>query len=420
MFQTMKDILSSLETNYRFRWISEGVKSAVKSFPAVVVTGARQVGKSTFLQHEFGDFRYVSLDDYSSLDQARKDPSSLWMGSERVIIDEAQRAPEVFSAMKLAIDRSRRKMRFIVSGSSNLLLMKGVSETLAGRAVYFEMLPMTFGEIEERGARPANFMKLWAADCGIVEGETEPINPVPAILRGHMPPLLNLKERRDVLLWWEGYVRTYLERDLRELSQIDSLIDFRRVLESLALRTGTVLNQADLSRDTRVSQPTISRYMKLLEVSNIIQRIPAYCKSRTKRITKSPKVFVVDPGLAAYLSGYHEEEALREAREMGFFFETFVFLHLKVLTALMVPQARMFYWRTTTGREVDFVIEQGRKLLAFEIKLTLNPSYHDAKGLLSFIDEHPQVVRGIIVHNGPSVRWLHSKILAVPWWWISI
>jgi len=205
----------------------------------VVISGARQVGKSTFLQNEFPDYKYISLDDFSVLQQAKSDPLSLWIGTERVIVDEAQKAPEIFSAIKLSVDRTQRKMRFLISGSSNLLLMKGISETLAGRAVYFEMLPMSYSEMYGEDKTPRNFFNLLDPDYTITEQELNDIDPLPFIIKGFMPPLINLQKRNDVILWWEGYVKTYLERDLRELSQVESLIDFRRVLESTAIELGT-------------------------------------------------------------------------------------------------------------------------------------------------------------------------------------
>jgi predicted AAA+ superfamily ATPase len=197
------------------------------------------------------------------------------------------------------------------------------------------------------------------------------------------------------------------------------LIDFRRVLDSLAVRTGNILNQTEISRDTGVSQPTVYRYIKLLEVLNMMKRIPAYFQSRTKRITKSPKVVFIDPGLSTYLSGYHDYDSLRGAREIGGFFETMFFLHLKVLSEVMIPKANIFYWRTTTGKEVDFVIGHGRRLLALEVKLTTNPTFDDIKNLLTFIEDYPQTVRGILIHAGSVIKWLHSKVLAVPWWWVG-
>jgi predicted AAA+ superfamily ATPase len=402
---------------YKKRWISPQIKSAIKSFPIVIIIGARQVGKSTLLKNEFAEFKYISLDDLTIMAQAKSDPTSLWMDSDRIIIDEAQKSPELFPAIKLAVDESEMRKKFILSGSSNMLLMKRISETLAGRAVYFEMLPMTFAEMEDKSGIPGNFLKLWKPDVKVRDDSLPSIDPVPLMLRGFMPRLIHIKDRKDILLWWEGYVKTYLERDVRELSQIESLIDFKKVLDSFSVRTGNVLNQTEVSRDSGVSQPTVHRYLKLLEVSNIINRIPSYFSSRTKRITKSPKLFFIDPGLCIYLSGYFDEESLRNSREIGNFFETMVYMHLKIASELMVPKAKVFYWRTTTGKEVDFVVEHGKKLLAIEAKLTRNPVFNDIKNLLTFIDEYPQTSIGLLLHAGSSIKWMHSKILAAPWWW---
>ncbi|MGA1796099.1 MAG: ATP-binding protein [bacterium] len=415
----MNENHSNRELIYKKRLIGDLIRSAIKNFPVVVISGARQVGKSTFLQNEFPDFKYLSLDDFSILQQAKSDPSSLWMDDHKIILDEAQRVPEVFSAVKLSVDRTQRRIRFLISGSSNLLLMKGISESLAGRAAYFEMFPMSYGEMQGRGELSRNLLSLLDIHVKPKEQELDDVDPLPCILKGFMPPLMDLINMKDVLIWWESYIKTYLERDLRELSQIESLIDYRRVLESSALRTGSILNQTNISRDTGISQPTVYRYIKLLEVSNIIKRIPAYYTSRSKRVTKSPKIFFIDPGLCVYLSGYHDEESLGKARELGNFFETLVFLHLRVLSELLVPKASIYYWRTTTGKEVDFIIEQSRNLFPFEVKLSKKPALSDIKNLLSFIEENPQAARGILIHGGNSIRWLHSKVLAVPWWWIG-
>lgn len=407
---------SKQKWNYRPRWIYSRVKEATEQFPVVVITGARQVGKSTFLKKEFGTYKYVNLDEFDQLAQAKEDPLSLWIDSDHTIIDEAQRAPEIFPYIKTTVDKYGDKKRFILSGSSNLLLMKNITETLAGRAVYLEMYPMTTAEAE--GIKePVNFWRLIKSK-DIEEAEVGTKAPVKYILRGFMPPLIFINNIRGILMWWEGYVKTYIERDLRELSQIDSLIDFRRVLEAIAPRTATVINQTEIARDTGVSQPTTSRYLKILEISNMVQRIPGYYSNRIKRVIKSPKLHFVDPALAVYLSGYHDTGSLSGSRELGQFFETMIFMHLKVLSELMLPKGRLFYWRTVTGREVDFVLEHRRNLYAFETKLTSNPSVKDAKHLIEFVKIFPETKKAFLVYTGAKVRILHSKVLAVPWWWL--
>ncbi|MEW6118086.1 MAG: ATP-binding protein [Nitrospirota bacterium] len=415
----MKDNISHNEIIYFKRRLASRIREAVEKFPVVVVTGARQVGKSTMLQNEFDDFAYLTMDDYDLMERGRLDPQTLWKGKDRVVIDEAQKLPSLFNAIKLAVDSSHKRKRFILSGSSNLLLLKKVTESLAGRALYFDLLPMTYGEAEGSTA-PENFFRLWAPRHIEPEQTLQDRSPLKFLMRGFMPPVLGMKDHGDVLLWLEGYVKTYLERDLRELSQVESLIDFRKVMQTLALRTGNILNQADIAKDSGISHPTTHRYIKLLEISNIIQRVPGFFGNRGKRVVKSPKVHFIDPALSIFLSGYFDEESLLQSRELGGFFETMVYLHVRSLCEMMKPRATVHYWRTTTGKEVDFVIEHGKKLLAVEAKMTDNPTVNDIKSLLFFMDEHPETVRGVLVHSGTAIKWLHSKIFAIPWWWLDL
>lgn len=414
----MNENISSYEIKYTKRRLAAKLHKGVEQFPVTVLTGARQVGKSTLLQHDFPEFTYLSFDDYTLREQARLDPQSLWANTDRLIIDEAQKLPEIFDAIKLAVDQPGATRKFILSGSANLLLMRGVTESLAGRAFYLELLPLTWGE-EHGHLIPANFASLWLADLSAPEKPLDTIEPLPFLLRGFMPKLSTLSSHDEVLNWLESYVRTYLERDLRELSQVDSLVDFRKVMQSLALRTGNILNQADVAKDSGISHSTTHRYLKLLEISNIIERVPAFCVNRGKRLVKSPKLFFIDPALAVFLSGYYNTAALADSRELGQYFETMVYFHLRALCEGMTPKAGLYYWRTVAGREVDFVIEHGRRLLAFEVKHTTNPNAFDIKNLLAFLDTYPETTRGVLVHAGNQIKWLHSKIIAVPWWWLD-
>lgn len=407
---------SNHELKYKKRLIGDKIKKAIDSFPIVVLTGARQVGKSTFLKKEFPDFKYLNLDEFTVLEQAKIDPYSLWIGAEKVIIDEVQKCPEILLAIKNTVDKTQRKIKFILSGSSNILLMKEISESLAGRAIYFEMFPMTYREITGN-IEKINFLRLWKDD--FIEEETlEKINPIPFILKGFMPPLLHINDLDSILLWWEGYIKTYLERDLRDLSQIKNLVDFRKLMSVLALRTGNIINQTEIARDIGLSQPTVYRYLKLLEILNIIRRVPAYFSGRIKRVIKSPKIFFIDPALCAYLSEYHDEETIKNARELGNFFETMVFLHLQEYSELLNPKGKIYYFRSISGKEVDFILEWRRKLLAFEVKLTENPTIKDIKNLIDFIEENPDSIRGVLIYTGDSIKYLHSKVIAIPWWWL--
>jgi predicted AAA+ superfamily ATPase len=403
--------------NYLSRWITPRLREALEDAPVLVLTGARQVGKSTLLLNEspFQDWRFLSLDDFDVLRQAKEQPEALWAGTDRVILDEVQKVPELLSAIKQVVDRDPGRMKFVLSGSANLLLMKQVSESLAGRAIYHILDPLTLGEMNQV-APPDLLQKILAGEWPQEGTLPAPLpDPLPHIQRGWMPALLRLNSAPSWVRWWDGYVTTYLERDLRQMAQIDALVDFRRLMELLALRSGQMLNQSDLARDAGLSQSTAHRYLNLLETTHLFERVPAYTASRTTRILKSPKAHWNDTGLAIYLAGYFQEEDLRKARELGNFFESFIYHHLRVLAQLMTPPARLFNWRTQTGQEVDFVLEYGRKVLAIEVKQTSRPGYGDTHGLKAFLADHPDTIGGLLLHGGTETRWLGEHILAVPW-----
>lgn len=412
----MNNYYSSPEIYYP-RWITPALTEASQDHPVVVLTGARQVGKSTLLLNAdpFRHWRFQSLDDFDILRQARENPEALWAGTDRIVLDEVQKAPELLSAIKHAVDQHPKRFRFVLSGSTNLMLMKQVSESLAGRAVYFVLDPMTLGEVNQV-AMPDILSQALVADWP-TEGSVPEETPDPGLilLRGLMPPLLTLNSAHAWVRWWDGYVSTYLERDLRQVAQIEALLDFRRLMEFAALRSGQLLNQSEVARDARLTQSTVHRYLNILETTHLFERLPAYTASRTTRLLKSPKAFWNDPGLAVFLSGYFEVDDVRKAHEYGAYFETLIYHHLRVLARLMTPPGRLYFWRTRTGEEVDFVLEHGRRLLALEVKRTASPSYGDATGLRSFLAEHPRAAGGLLLHSGREIRRLDKNILAIPW-----
>lgn len=408
---------SEKESFFLPRWLAPALGRAVADHPVVALTGARQVGKSTLLEHAepTKHWKYVTFDNSDAMKQGERDPAGLWAGTDRVILDEVQRLPGILSAVKQSVDEHPRKMHFVLSGSANLLLMRQVSESLAGRAVYLTLLPMTLGEIHKKplpGLLEAIFEGHFPKEEQLAAAAGDPI---PAISKGFMPGLLALPSAESRTRWWEGYAATYLERDLRQLSQVESLSDYRTVMEVLALRAGQVVNQTEVARDSHVSQPTVHRYLNLLETTCLIDRLPAFARNRTKRLIKAPKLHWVDPALAAYLGGLHDEASIKAAREAGALFENLIFHHLKVLAGMFTPKMRIYYWRTLKGKEVDFVLEWGRKIVAVEVKLTGSPRYADCADLEAFLKDHPEASGGILIHTGKDVVRMGTKIVALPW-----
>jgi len=412
----MNENHSHTELKYKHRWLAPLLRKAAKTHPIIVLTGARQVGKSTLLRQElpFSKWRYHTLDDLEALARSRQDPTSLWAGAHRIVLDEVQKSANLLEAVKAEVDANPGKYRFILSGSANLLLMKKISESLAGRAVYFTLYPMTIGELAELS--PPNLLpSLFAGHFPNERKISSQLDPFSIMWKGLMPALLKFESTAAVLQWWEGYVVTYLERDLRQLSQIDSLPDFRRLMMALALRSGQILNQTSVAGDIAVSQPSVHRYINLLETSYLVERLPAYAVSRSKRLVKAPKLIWSDTGLACFLAGLFAPDALKSSREAGGLFESLIYLQLNALGQLLTPKPRLFYWRTTTGKEIDFILEWGRKIIAIEVKLSNKPQFSDTETLRLFLEEYPETAAGILVHTGNEVKIMGRNIIAVPW-----
>lgn len=383
--------------------------------PAVVVTGARQTGKSTLAQELApGRRRFLSLDDLDLVEAARHDPEALLGGNQPITLDEVQREPDLLHAVKHAIDRRRQPGKFLITGSANLLLMRQVSESLAGRASYLTLWPMT--RREQRGLGRGG---IWEALLGAPDEEwldliaahpSEPVDWRALARRGGFPlPALHLESDQDRAIWFEGYVRTYLERDLQQISSISALPDFRRLMRASCLRMGQLVNQTELGRDVALPQPTVHRYLNLLETSYLLVRLPAYAVNRTKRLIKSPKLYWGDTGVALHLT--------QEAEPGGAHLENLVLNDLLTWRDARLDRAEVFYWRTSTGEEVDFVVETGDRLLPIEVKATERPRLRDIAHLRAFRAEYGDKARaGLLLHTGATLEWLAPDVLAAPWW----
>lgn len=396
------------------RLVNHALAARLHVMPAVALTGARQTGKSTLVEHLVpGERRYRSLDDFDVRDMARRDPEALLGGADPLTLDEVQHEPSLLPAVKRAIDRDRRPGRFLLTGSANLLLMRQVSESLAGRASYLTLWPMTRREQLGLG-RAGRWEELLVTPEAqwrdlLTDGEEFEDDWKALALRGGYPtPALDLSTAGDRAIWFDGYVRTYLERDLQHLASISALPDFRRLMQASCLRLGQLLNQTELGRDTGLPQPTVHRWLNLLEASHLLVRLPAYAVNRTKRLIKSPRVFWSDTGVALHLGG---------AAPTGAHLENLVLHDLLAWRDARLTRAELAYWRTTIGEEVDFVIEADGKLLPIEVKATSRPRLADGNHLRSFRNEYQGKARsGLLLHTGSTVEWLASDLLAAPWW----
>jgi predicted AAA+ superfamily ATPase len=383
--------------------------------PAVVVTGARQTGKSTLAEELVPtERRYVSLDDLDVRDLAARDPQALLAGRTPITIDEIQRAPELLLSIKRSIDQDRTPGRFLLTGSANLLLMQRVAESLAGRASYLTLWPMT--RREQRGLGTAGKWEELLATPDeqwreLLRDSADQPDDWRALARrgGYPTPSVAMHGDNDRAIWFDGYVRTYLERDLQDLASIAALPDFRRLMRAACLRIGQLVNQTELGRDIALSQPTVHRWLNLLETSYLLVRLPAYATNRTKRMIKAPKLYWNDTGVAMHLTGQTEPT--------GAHLENLVLNDLLAWRDARLARAELTYWRTTAGAEVDLVIETGDQLLPIEIKATERPRLADAEHLMTFrADYAAQTRAGLLLHGGTETEWLAAGVLSVPWW----
>lgn len=369
----------------------------MSQFPAVLVTGPRQAGKTTLLQHEIGnDFDYVSFDDPVERSFALADPNGFLdrFGDKPLILDEIQYAPELLPSLKLRIDKDRhRNGRWLLTGSQQFHLMRNVSESLAGRVAILDQLPFSISEQLGRGTLPLEQI-LWNG-C----------YPEPALY----------PEKRD--LWLRAYIQTYLERDVRQLQNIRDLRAFEQFVALACARHSQEFNSADFSRETGVTLPTVKSWAGLLEASYLLYLLPPFFNNLGKRITKSPKLYMFDPAIVAFLTRQPSAEAALSGAMGGALFEGLMVVEaVKSFTNAGLKPA-LWYWRSHDGLEVDLILQGKGKLVPIEIKLTSTPQPTHLDGLKRFrvLAGEENCEPGILVCRVPHEQQLPFGITALPW-----
>ena len=336
------------------------LQRSARTRPVVVLTGARQTGKTSTLLRLFTNHRFVSLDLPSEAEQAEKEPRAfLHRCQPPVIIDEVQYAPGLFRHLKGAVDADRaRNGQFLLTGSQKFTLMKGVSESLAGRADIIELSTLSWTEI--RAALPQTVLET-------------------AVVRGGFPELYADPDI-DHVAFYNSYLAAYLERDIRSLANVGNLRDFERFLRACALRSANLLNKADLARDVGIAPSTAHHWLSSLEASGQIVLLEPWFSNRTKSIVKSPKLYLADSGLLCALLNIHSVDVLRHSPAVGAVWETFVLAQLRARERRAGRVGSLFFWRDRT-REVDFVVDVGGELELFEAKWTELPAASDTVNL---------------------------------------
>lgn len=401
------------------RNITPNILAALADTPVVLVHGARQTGKTT-LVHEIARTEhaadYVTFDDPAVRAAAQNDPHGFIDNlAGPVVIDEVQRVPELALAIKASVDRNRKPGRFLLTGSANVLLVPRLSDSLAGRMEIQTLWPLSQGEIE--GVRESFIDRLFAAKA--LRHATFPKKGPPLVdraVRGGFPELIQRHDEARRRTWFSSYLDTILQRDVRELANIEGLTAMPNLLALLAARTGGLLNYADLSRSVQMPQTTLKRYLTLLEMTFLVQLLPPWSSNLGLRLVKSPKLYLCDTGLLVYLMQADRQRLASDPSAFGPVLENLIVAELRKEATWSQSQPRMYHYRTHAGVEVDLVLEGGGgHIVGVEIKSSATITADDFKGLKHLAEAvGDRFHRGVLLYGGTELLPFGPGMFAIP------
>lgn len=390
---------------------------ASQQFPALLVTGARQVGKTTFLRHlSEADRSYVTLDDPLVLDLARRDPA-LFLQRFRppLLIDEIQYAPELLPYIKMDVDGDRRAGAFWLTGSQQFHLMRGVSESLAGRVAVVNLLGLSRRELMGRGGEDPPFLPT-ASEVAERQrsGGRLPLHELYRLIwRGSFPAIaLNAEMDRD--LFFGSYLQTYLQRDVRDLARVGDEMAFLRFLRIAAARTGQSLNLTQFARDADIAVNTAKSWLSIMQASGIVYLLEPYHSNLSKRLIKTPKLYLLDTGLAAYLTEWSSPETLEAGAMSGAILETWMLSELLKSYWHQGRRAPFFYYRDRDGKEIDLLIVQDEMIYPLEFKRTASPSPADVRHFQALQKLKAQVGPGGVICLAEQSLPLSESTMSIP------
>lgn len=364
------------------RTLQKTVEEVSKSFPVLLITGPRQVGKTTLLEMVADKKRkYVTLDDLDQRKLAKTDPAMfLQVNQPPLIIDEIQYAPELFSYIKMYVDTTKEAGAFWLTGSQKFHLMKNITETLAGRVAILDLLGFSYQE-KIKNADDIPFLPTteWIETKRSIKAKALTVNEVyELIYQGSFPKVVTDKNvSRDI--FYKSYIKTYIERDVKDLTKIGNEISFYNFLVAMAARTGQLINFADISRDVDIDLKTAKSWANILEASGLIKFLQPYYNNITKRIIKKPKMYFLDTGLCTYLTGWDSPKTLENGAMNGAIFETYVFAEILKSYWNNGKEPNIYFYRDKDQKEIDFVFETNGKLYPIEVKKTATPSLSNIK-----------------------------------------
>ena len=398
------------------RWLEARLEGALQANPVVVLTGPRQVGKSTLLEHAdfLKEWRYLTLDNPDTLEQAKEDPKGLFWEDKPTIIDEVQRCPELLLTVKYLVDKSQRSRKFILSGSGNISLRQAPRETLAGRARYLHLTGFAFREFLGLPAQGI-FDQIWEGADVEASNVKSRSNMDHAVWRGCLPGIILSSNNKIALERLSGYVDTYIRRDIQDLVKIRHPQNFRRLMEVLAKSAGWESVQEELSKACGETRTNVSRYMSLLKDTNLLYDLKGYVY-KNERAYRQSKYFWFDSGTACFLAGIRSIKELNKPRARGRYLENFILQQILSWAFLQLEEPEIFYWKPKNeDGEVDFVVSSAGKGVGIEVKSSREIKFKDTRHMRNFLKTHPEITKGVIVYTGDKIYPVASNIYAVPW-----
>jgi predicted AAA+ superfamily ATPase len=402
------------------RYLAETIATALVDTPVVCLLGPRQAGKTTLAQHLEPERAYLSFDDSGLLDAAQSDPQGFVQGlPNKVILDEVQRAPELMPAIKAEVDRKREPGRFLLTGSANLLLLPAVTESLAGRMEIVHLNPLAETEKQKGQYRMLEEFLAGSIRPVIAENQDSIAGLPDAICSGGYPePLIRTPARARQ--WYRQYLKAIIQRDVKDIAAIRDSDELLRLIELLANRTANLLNVSNLAQELGMRRETAGKYLSILEHLFLVRRLPAWHRNSAKRLVKTPKIHVIDSGLAAMLNRLNRSNWDSHSAEFGPLLESFVVQQLICQAGWTDSELQLFHYRDKDKVEVDLVIERGRQVWGVEVKRAARIRDNDAAGLGRLETQAGRSFQGgILLYTGPNCISLPiQNCFAVPMDWL--
>jgi len=398
--------------------MAERVRAALADTPVVLLHGARQTGKSTMARGMASGprrARYLTFDDAATLSAARRDPQGFLAGLEgNLVIDEVQRVPPLFRAIKAEVDRDRRPGRFLLTGSAHILMVPRLSESLAGRMEILTLWPFSQGEIE--GSKEEFLDAVFAPGSFGITRAASPKDIMGRMLAGGFPEAVARKDPGRRGDWYSAYLDTILQRDVRDMAGITRLDDMPRLLSILASRAGGLLGLLDVSRNLGIPYTSLRRYLVILEMAFLVRLLPPWSRRVSARLAKAPKVLLCDTGLAAHLEGMNAERLGRDPMAFGRMLESFVAIELVKQAEWCSSRPRLAHFRAYTGEEVDVVLEdRAGNVVGVEVKASVGVDERDFRGMKALSSLAGKAFRrGVVLYRGGEVVPFGKDMYAVP------